>query len=497
MYLLGIDLGSSSVKVALIQADNHNCLAVAHYPKSEMKIYSPRAGWAEQSPEVWWSHFKQALQEVLHKAQVDTSQILGIGISYQMHGLVIVDDQQEILRPAIIWCDSRAVEIGQQAFEKIGEKKCLDHFLNSPGNFTASKLKWVKENESEVFKKIDKMMLPGDYLAMKMSGRAQTTIPGLSEAILWNFKEGKIAVDILNAYGISKQLIPEIVDTFSIQAKLSKSAAQELGLIEGTPISYRAGDQANNAISLGVIYPNTIAATGGTSGVVYGIVDHAKADSNSRLNSFAHVNHTSADPRIGVLLCINGAGSQYAWLKKQIADANLTYGEMEMEARKVPVGSAGLCILPYGNGSERMLQNEYKGASILNLQFNIHGKAHLYRAALEGIAFSFIYGLEVMAQAGVEAEKMYVGNDNLFQSKIFAQTLSSLANADIEVIETNGAIGAAKGAGFGLGYYSSLDEAIGKPSVIKKYIPDIDTNEYRKAYQKWRHYLEQQYKIEG
>lgn len=494
MYLIGVDLGSSSVKVALVRADNHECLAVAHHPKTEMKMDAPQMGWAEQNPEDWWSYFKLALQEVLNKAQIDTAEILAIGISYQMHGLVIVDKNQQVLRPAIIWCDSRAVEIGRKAFENIGTEKCLDHFLNSPGNFTASKLKWVKENEPGVFARIDKMMLPGDYLAMKLSGVVQTTVPGLSEGVLWNYKAGKVASEVLDEFEIPIQLIPKIVDTFSVEAKLSKTMSEELGLIEGTPISYRAGDQPNNALSLGVIHADTIAATGGTSGVVYGIVDHIRADSNSRVNGFAHVNHSEDQPRIGILLCINGAGSQYAWLKNQIAESEMTYEEMEVAASKIPIASEGLCILPYGNGSERMLENMYQGASIHNVHFNLHRKAHFYRAALEGIAFSFMYGLEIMAQIGVKAKKMYVGNDNLFQSEIFAQTLSNLAEVDIMIIETTGAVGAAKAAGFGMSYYSSLEEAIGNPLIIKSYSPNNSTDEYKKAYQTWRQILDKQYK---
>lgn len=495
MYLLGIDLGSSSVKVAMVNAATQECVVVTQQPKTEMKIDAPQEGWAEQNPEDWWSNFKMALKTLLIESKVKPDQIIGIGISYQMHGLVIVDEDQKVLRPSIIWCDSRASEIGEKAFEQIGSTKCLTHYLNSPGNFTASKLKWVKENEPSTYKLISKMMLPGDYLAMKMTGQIQTTISGLSEGILWDFKQGNLALELLEEYGISEKLIPDIVPTFSKQAVLSKEAADELGLKEGTPIGYRAGDQPNNAFSLGVIHPNEVAATGGTSGVVYGIVDQAKNDKKSRVNGFAHVNHTNEHPRIGTLLCINGAGSLYAWIKKHFAHVDSSYKDMEIEASKIPIGSEGLCILPFGNGSERMLENHYKGAQVNNLQFSVHSQAHFFRAALEGIAFSFVYGLELLKNMGIDPNIIRVGNDNLFQSDIFSNTLATLSGVEIAMIETTGAIGAAKAAGYGIGTYTSMEEAVGKHEIIKNYSPTNHKEQYKTAYQNWRRILEKQYKI--
>ncbi|MGK0315684.1 MAG: xylulokinase, partial [Saprospiraceae bacterium] len=459
MYLLGYDLGSSSIKAALIDSTTGETVQVVQYPETEMDIISVQNGWAEQEPETWWENLCIATKELLQKSGVNPQEIKSIGIAYQMHGLVLVDKDQNVLRPSIIWCDSRAVDIGNEAFESLGKEKCLSHLLNSPGNFTASKLKWVKDNEPEIFDEIDKIMLPGDYIAMKLSGKINTTISGLSEGMFWDFKNNKIADFLIDHYGISNTLIPNVVDTFEVQGYVSKQAAIETGLSDGTAVAYRAGDQPNNALSLGVFKPNEVAATGGTSGVVYGMADKLIYDNESRINGFAHVNHSSQNPRLGLLLCINGAGIQHSWLKKQMANSETSYVEMERMASNIPIGADGLRILPFGNGSERMLKNSNPGAQINNLQFNKHTRAHFYRAGLEGIAFAFVHGFQVLKDLGMNPKVIKVGNDNLFQSQVFSNTIANLLGCNIEVIKTTGAAGAAKASGIGVGIYSSLEDA--------------------------------------
>lgn len=495
MYLLGIDLGSSSIKVALVEAESQLVKKVVSYPSSELPIIALQKGWAEQDPEMWWAHLKQACQLLLTQTSINVQDISAIGIAYQMHGLVLVDKNLEVLRPSIIWCDSRAVDIGAAANSALGNENCLRKMLNSPGNFTASKLRWVKENEPALFDKIHKAMLPGDYIAMKMTGEICTTISGLSEGIFWDFEKNDLAHDLLHHYGFPEDIIPNTVDTFSTQGRLTKNAAKELGLAENTRVTYRAGDQPNNAFSLGVIHPNQVAGTGGTSGVMYGVVDSPRYDIKSRVNSFAHVNHTKETQRIGVLLCINGAGSQYAWIKNQIAQQGIGYKDIEEAQLKVSIGSDGLRVLPFGNGAERMLENKYLGAQMLNLQLNVHTRAHMYRAALEGIAFAYVYGMEIMKNLGIHPNNMRVGNDNLFQSEIFSKTIATLSKVDIDVVETTGAIGAAKAAGFGMGYYPTLDAAIGYPKVIKSYQQNKEAEKYQEAYQDWKSILLKQYEL--
>lgn len=491
MYLLGFDIGSSSVKACLIQGESGQCLASAFYPGTEMRIVAPQPGWAEQDPERWWENLKLAVAEVIRKSAVSPAEIEAIGISYQMHGLVLVDRRRQVLRPSIIWCDSRASAIGDRAFHEIGETECLGSLLNSPGNFTASKLKWVKDNEPRIYEQIDKLMLPGDYIAMRLSGEVQTTVSGLSEGILWNFRENQVARMLLGYYGFDAHFIPEIVPTFSVQAEVCEEAARELGLAAGTKISYRAGDQPNNALSLNVLNPGEVATTAGTSGVVYGVSGQVKYDRQSRVNTFAHVNHTKEVTRLGILLCINGTGILNAWLNKQVGGGRIAYEEMNTLASRVPVGSEGLIILPFGNGAERVLGNKNPGSVFSGINFNIHEAAHLYRAAQEGIAFSFRYGMDVMKAMGMETSVIRAGKANMFLSPLFREALAAVSGATIELYNTDGAIGAARGAGIGSGYYRSPGEAFANLRKLDTIEPDPQkTDAYRTAYENWRRQLE-------
>jgi xylulokinase len=452
-----------------------------------MKIVALKAGWAEQEPIQWWENLKLAINDVLNASKIEPAKIDSIGISYQMHGLVVVDKNHEVLRPSIIWCDSRAAIYGNKAFGEIGEEVCLANLLNSPGNFTASKLKWVKENEPELYSRIYKIMLPGDYIAMKLSGEIKTTAGGLSEGIMWNFKENSVADLLLDYYGFEKSFIPEIVPTFSVQGVVNAKASAETGLAEGTKISYRAGDQPNNALSLNVLNPGEIATTAGTSGVVYGVSGEVKYDPYSRVNTFAHVNHTETSTRLGVLLCINGTGILNSWLNKTIGNKAFSYEEMNRKAAGIAIGSEGLSILPFGNGAERVLQNKNIGAQISGLGFNTHTESHLFRAAQEGIVFSFKYGMEIMEEIGIKAQVIRAGKANMFLSPIFRETLAGISGATIELYNTDGSIGAARGAGIGSGYYASANEAFASLQKLEIVLPDTNRkSEYEDAYQNWK-----------
>ena len=488
MYLLGYDIGSSSVKASLVDSQTGKCVSSAFFPKSEAAIIALKPGWAEQEPSSWWENLKLSTSAILAETKIDPKEIKAIGISYQMHGLVCVDKDMNVLRPSIIWCDSRAVPYGQKAFDSIGHANCLSHLLNSPGNFTASKLAWVKENEPELYSRIHKIMLPGDYIAMKLTGEICTTVSGLSEGMLWDFKEGTPAQILLDYYGINRNLIADVRPTFSEQGRVTAAAAKELGLAEGIPVTYRAGDQPNNALSLNVFNPGEIASTAGTSGVVYGVLGNVNYDSKSRVNTFAHVNHTENETRLGVLLCINGTGILNSWMKRNIVSEGLTYGDMNELASSVPVGSEGVSIMPFGNGAERMLENKEAGASVHGLNFNIHNNAHLLRAAQEGIVFSFKYGIEIMEQMGMRVNKIHAGNANMFLSPIFRDTLAGVTGAVIELYDTDGSVGAAKGAGIGAGIYKDNNEAFASLERLAVVEP-ADSALYTEAYERWRNYM--------
>lgn len=490
-YLLGFDVGSSSVKASLVDIDNGQMAATAFFPDHEAPIKAVKAGWAEQDPEMWWTNAKLALKKIMADAGATGDDIKAIGISYQMHGLVCVDRNGKALRDAIIWCDSRAVPYGERAFNDLGPDFCLRNLLNSPGNFTAAKLAWVKENEPDVYANIYKVMLPGDYIAMKLSGDINTTIEGLSEAIAWDFVKKEPAQFLLDYYGFDKSLLPAIVPTFAVQSQVSTAAAAELGLKAGTPISYRAGDQPNNAVSLNVFNPGEIASTAGTSGVVYGVLGDVNYDPKSRVNTFAHVNYSKQQDRLGVLLCINGTGILNAWTKRNIAPEGIGYQDLNDIADTVPIGSDGISVIPFGNGAERVLVNREVGASIHGINFNRHTRAHLLRAEQEGIVFSFCYGMEIMRKMGMDIKTIHAGKANMFLSKMFRDTLASTSGATIDLLETDGSMGAAKGAGMGCGIYKDHDEAFASLKRVATIEPDVaHEGEYLEAYARWKECLQ-------
>jgi len=488
LYYIGFDLGSSSVKVAIVDAATGTALKTLHEPPNEMEIISVRTDWAEQDPEDWWHYVCRAPKRILKETAIDPSKITGIGISYQMHGLVVVDIHGNPLRNSIIWCDSRATGIGAKAFDDLGHEKCTDHLLNSPGNFTASKLKWVKENEPGIYDKVYKYMLPGDYIAYKLTGTICTTKNGLSEGILWDYKDDKVADWLLDYFGIDTSLTPDIVENFTNQGVVSAHAANETGLAKGIPVVYRAGDQPNNALSLQVFKPGEVAATGGTSGVLYAITATLKSKESLRINNFSHVNYSKKEKNLGKLLCINGCGIMYRWLRDTLGVDS--YEEMNMKAAEVPIGSDGLVLLPFGNGAERMLNNKNIGVHLANLNLNQHHSAHLCRAALEGIAFSFVYGMEILKNDNATIDVIRAGNDNLFRSEIFSRTLATLTGHEIEIYNTTGAIGAARAVGLKNGNFDAFAAHITKNDHVMTFVPHTNRAPYIEAYQLWKKELE-------
>lgn len=490
MQLLGYDIGSSSIKTCLLDAETGMVVSSAVSPKTELEIQSPKKGWAEQDPEVWWTHIKRATAQLLEKDETNPQNIASIGIAYQMHGLVLVDENHEVLHPAIIWCDGRAVDIGNKAFHDLGKKYCLEHYFNSPANFTASKLRWIREHRPEVFARAHKAMLPGDYIAMKLSGDIRTSVSGLSEGIFWDFQSNDIAKKLLDHYGIPADLLPEYDTNLTESGRLTEEAAQEIGLDPGIPIGYRAGDQPNNALSLNVLEPGEVAATAGTSGVIYGVTDQPIYDKKSRVNTFAHVNNDKKTPRYGVLLCINGTGIQYSWLKNRLLSKQHSYDEMNQQANEVAIGSDGVIVLPFGNGSERVLENRNVGAHIRNVSFNQHGAAHIMRAAQEGIVFSLNYGLQAMKEMGMYIDTIRVGSSNMFQSPVFREAFVNTTSVTVELYDTNGALGAAIGAGLGTETFQSREEAFRNLKKIATLEPEITKmGAYQEAYNRWQEVL--------
>jgi xylulokinase len=505
MLLLGIDLGTSSVKVSVMDAATHRVLASAQYPDSEAAILSKQPGWAEQSPETWWEYVQQAIRRVHATAAYDPTAIAAIGIAYQMHGLVLVDKDQRVLRDSIIWCDSRAVPYGDRAFAAIGESKSLERLLNSPGNFTAAKLAWVKEQEPAIYAQIDKVLLPGDFIALRLTGEATTHISALSEGIFWDFKSDTLSEDVFNYFGFDKKLIPVVRPLFGEHGRLRSDVALDLGLRHGIPVTYKAGDQPNNALSLNVLEPGEVAATAGTSGVIYGVSDQLTYDPGSRVNSFAHVNYSAAARRIGVLLCINGTGILNRWIRDLVngggalagsggamgsgAEAGAwDYARLNAEAMQIAPGSKGLTVLPFGNGAERIFYNHIIGAQLLDIDLNVHGPAHLYRAGQEGIAFAFRYGLDIMRENGMSPAVIRAGRANMFLSPVFTEAFVNATNVPVELYNSDGSVGAALGAGIGAGIFRDGKEAFAGMKPVQWVAPS-KAAEYEELYGRWREKL--------
>lgn len=486
MYL-GIDLGSSSLKLSLFDPQSETYIASVTYPETELAISTPFEGWAEQDPEMWWHNFMEALRSLKEKG-FRLTDLKSIGISYQMHGLVLVDKDQQVLRPSIIWCDSRAVAKGEEAFNALGTHYCSTHLLNAPGNFTASKLAWVKEFEPEIYSRIHKIMLPGDYLAMRLTGKITTTNTGLSEGIFWDFSTKSVSNTLLKAFDIEEDLIPEQVNAIGAKIKIQPKMAEMLGLSPQLTLSYRCGDQPNNAFSLDVLEPGEVAATAGTSGVIYAVTDTNISDEKSRINTFLHVNDTDTQPRNGVLICVNGTGILYSWLKRLLTKGpcGMEYEEMNSLASKVEPGSEGLMCMPFGNGAERIFQNQIIGSHFSNINFNVHTTSHIIRSGLEGIVYAMNAGLEVFKELGGQPTSIRAGQANLFLSPVFREIFVNVTGTRLEIYNTDGAAGAARGAALGDGFYQSTREAFDSLEQTECLEPDPALQEYyQSSYLDW------------
>lgn len=285
---------------------------------------------------------------------------------------------------------------------------------------------------------------------------------------------------MLEHYGFSASVIPSVVPTFSVQGKLVNDVAADLGLAAGTPVSYRAGDQPNNAFSLNVVNPGETAATAGTSGVIYSVTEKNAYDPKSRVNTFLHVSEGNK----GVLLCVNGTGILNSWLRKNTGAT--PYETMNQLAANIPVGSDGLVVLPFGNGAERILENKEIGASIEGLNFNRHTQSHLFRAAQEGIVFSLSYGFDILKNMGLKTNVIRAGKANMFLSPLFREAFVNTIGAQLELYDTDGAKGAALGAGKGVGLYKTFPDAF--KGLHKLHVEEPQkskTEQYSSAYSAW------------
>lgn len=492
MHYLGIDLGSSSVKVCLADANGKEIASAKAPIDGEMEIISTSSGFAEQNPEDWWAMLTHGIKQLKEQGH-NLANVKAIGIAYQMHGLVAMNDSFIPLRPAIIWCDSRAIPLGEKAFQEIGEEKALKKLLNSPGNFTAAKLAWVKNNEPDIYNKIAFIGLPGDWLAARLTGQLNATVSGLSEGIFIDHSTGQISNDVLNAFSIDKNFIKQPGESFRRFGKVLPTWCDEFGFNADAEVCYVAGDQPNNAFSLSAINPGEVAINAGTSGVLYAVSETPVVDMQQRVNTFAHVTHTTNKPSFGVLACVNGTGIQYSWLRHMLANnGDLSFIDLNNLAKTAPPGCDGLHVFSFGNGAERILNNRNIGASFTNINFHKHGPQHLIRAAQEGIAFSLVYCIEIFKEIGIEIKVLKAGSANLFNSPLFRQIVADTSGIPVEVINADGALGAARGAMVGS---QAIDiKTIGSEMIqtVARVEPSENTQLYRQIYNEWLGELQHQ-----
>ena len=479
-YLLGFDVGSSSVKASLVNADSGKCVATAFFPEKEAPIMAVKAGWAEQDPQMWWDNAKLSLKKIMVEAGATAEEIKAIGISYQMHGLVCVDKNLKALRPSIIWCDSRAVPYGEKAFKDLGADQCLSHLLNSPGNFTAAKLAWVKENEPENFKKIKKIMLPKDYLAYKLSGTFCTDYSDASGMLLLDVKNRKWSKEMCDICGITEDMLPKLFDSFEKVGELKHDLAAELGLRDGVVIAAGAGDNAAAAVGTGTVGNNKCNISLGTSGTIFMSSDSFAVDSNNALHSFDH-----ADGHFHLMGCMLSAASCNKWWMDEILKTK-DYADEQKGIDKL--GENHVFFLPYLMGERSPWNNPNARATFTGITMDTT-REDMTQAVLEGVAFATRDMYEVAKSIGVAPKRTMICGGGA-KSPLWRRMIANILNVEVDVpsCEEGPGMGGAMLAMVACGAYKSVEEAaaaIVKVDKTEKPDPEL-VAKYEARYQQFK-----------
>lgn len=469
MAFLGIDVGTSSVKVSIVGEDGVILASATAPASSERAINSPNPNWAEQNPEDWWEDAQQAILNLPLEARL---QVEAIGIAYQMHGLVLVDSQFQPVRPSIIWCDGRNIQESQILAESLGLDALENRLLNKPGTLTLAKLAWVAEHEPETLAKAHTFGLPGDFIAYKLTGEWSTTKSGYSEMVGWDFGASIPFEEGFRKAGW-KLPLPEARPNLEEGAPIQKVIAEKLGLPPSARVTYRAGDQPNNAFGLGVLQQGETAISAGTSGVLYGIGDSSPG-LHEGINRFLHVNS-----QIGVLMCLNGVGSALAFARRTWFQNQSYEALSELASQANPENCP--YFFPFGNGAERIL-SERAFSGFTELDFNRHNLPELARSVFEGIAFAYRLGSEKMEKAGCLSKVVNGTESGLLKSSFFAQLLANELQVELILSEGDGSTAAARGAALG------IKKILPKPAPLKRYLPTSPANHERFSH--WHKILE-------
>lgn len=453
MKFLGIDVGTGGSRAVVID-DNGKVLATAIAVHED--FISPEIGWAEQNPEDWWRACVLAIREVLQT--VNAEEIAAIGFSGQMHGSVFLDDSDKVIRPALLWCDQRTEKQCREITEKIGAEKLIT-LVSNPAvtGFTLPKILWLRENEPQNFKKVKSILLPKDYIRLKLSGDKASDVADSSGTLLFDVPNRKWSDEMLSAFEIDEKLLPKVYESIEVTGKISKTAADVTGLKVGTLLVAGAGDNAAGAIGMGITEKGKTSSTIGTSGVIFAVTDAPKLDLKGRIHTLCHA-IPNRWHNTGVTLA---AGLSFKWFRENFGDGKL-YDELVNEAEKVSSGSDGAIWLPYLMGERSPHLDPNARAAFVGLTAS-HTKAHLTRAVLEGVAFSLRDSLEIFKESGAEISSVRLGGGGA-KSKLWRQIQADVYNKSVEIIEADegAAFGAAILAGVGAGAWKTVDEACEK-----------------------------------
>ena len=471
MKFLGLDIGTGGSRAVIIGSDGEvsSSSVVEH-----MAFASPHIGWAEQSPEDWWRASCEAIRGALKISGVDPFEIGAVSFSGQMHGSVLLDEKDQVLRPALLWCDQRTADEVAEITETIGATRLIE-LVSNPAvtGFTLPKLLWVRTHEPQTWERVRSVLLPKDYIRLRLTGDKASDVADSSGTLLFDVRARKWSTEMLERFEIDESFRPSVYESTDVTGVISKAGAEATGLKEGTPVIAGAGDNAAGAIGAGIVKPGSVGVTIGTSGVVFIVTDQPKLDLKGRVHSLCH-----AVPgrwhMTGVTLA---AGQSLKWFREMLGQG-ATYDELTKQAESVPSGSDGAVWLPYLMGERTPHLDPNARAAFVGLTAS-HTRGHLTRAIMEGVAFSLREAIDIFRELGAPINEIRLGGGGArsqlwrkIQADVYGQTVSTIT------ADEGAAFGAAILAGVGVGAWKTVDEACAATIKIDKQIePDFASHE--------------------
>jgi xylulokinase len=487
--LLGIDVGTGGTRAALVDPRGRviGAATAEHAPMS-----SRRFGWAEQSPEDWWRAACQAIRECLAKTSVSAAEVSAIGLTGQMHGLVLLDAQDRVVRPAIIWCDQRTEQECRDITQRVGAERLIELTANPAlTGFTLPKIWWVRRHEPELWARVRSLMLPKDYVRFRLTGERAIDVADASGTLMFDVVHRRWSQEMLKISQLDEALLPKVFESVEISAYVHQDGANQAGLRPGIPVVAGAGDQAAGAVGMGIVKPGAVSATIGTSGVVFAATSAPVLEPHGRIHTFCH----AIPNRWHVMGVTQGAGLSLRWFRDQFGagadDGRDPYDRLADEAAQAPAGADGLLWAPYLMGERTPHLDPNARGALVGITAQ-HTRAHVIRAILEGVAFSLRDSLTLFREIGVPIESIRLGGGGA-RSPLWQQIQADIYGMPVELIEADegGAYGAALLAGVGSGNWSSVEAACESAvRVAKRAQPNAKTaeqmdrqyKEYRKLY---------------